>query len=201
MIKFISITSFVAVFILAPGINAQGVSVGIGMEYLPSAKIQFGNPSNYEAEFYDNLSFETGVYWNFPAGFRLGPIFNYYKKTVTTNASTPSDLSAWGLGVIGDFAFEITESGGTLIVTGFKSGYGQLSDDNEILSRSAGSIWISGLGGMRFRIASNYCIEADYLLGWSQYDLTGEPEKSFKFTGSKLSISLCYNIFNNGNEK
>jgi hypothetical protein len=174
----------------------NGVSAGMALEYNPIAKLSYPNSGDAEYEIVDNITWEPGVYYNFSTGFRAGTFFDLYKKTLDMGGTVSrSKLSSWGIGMLGDYAYEMTESGGSLLVAGMEIGYGEFKDDNEHAKRSGGSVWVAGIGGLRFYFTPSFSIELDYRIKWHQYDMTGTPAKSYDFSGSTIRISVGYGLY------
>jgi hypothetical protein len=174
---------------------AEGMSVVMAMEYNPLARLSYQNGSDLEYDIVDNISWEPGVYYNFTTGFRTGAFFQYYRKRINPAGTTELRLSSWGIGILTDYGYEITESGRTLLVAGMETGYGEFTDKNDYANRTGGSIWIAGLVGMRYFFTPGLSVELDYRIKWHQYDLSGTPAKSYDFSGSTLRLSLGYTIF------
>ncbi len=166
------------------------------MEYNPIAKLSYPNSGGAEYEILDNFTWEPGIYYNFSNGFRTGTFFNIYGKTYDPGGTiTKSRLSSWGVGMLGDYAHELTESGGTFLIAGMEMGYGELKDENIHTKRSSGSVWVAGIGGMRFYFTHSFSMEIDYRIKWHQYDLPGTPAKNYDFSGSTLRISVGYGFY------
>lgn len=176
----------------------SGVSAGMAMEYNPVAKLSYPNSGGAEYEIVDNITWEPGIYYNFADGFRTGAFFNHYRKRINPGGMSKSKLSSWGIGMLGDYAYEMTESGGTLLIAGMEIGYGEFKDDNEHAKRSSGSVWIAGIGGLRYYLTPGLSMEFDYRIKWHQYDLTGTPAKTFDFSGSTIRISMSYGLYSPG---
>ena len=183
-----------------PAVHAfNGVSAGIGMEYIPIAKLSYPNSGGAAYEIVDNVTWEPGVYYNFATGFRTGTFLNIYGKTYDPGGTVPkSRLSSWGIGILGDYAHELTESGGTLLIAGMEIGYGEFTDDNVNSKRSNGSMWVAGVGGLRYYFTPGLSMEFDYRIKWHQYDLTGTPAKTYDFSGSTIRISMSYGFYSPG---
>jgi hypothetical protein len=174
----------------------NGVSAGMAMEYNPIAKLSYPNSGDAEYEIVDNITWEPGVYYNFSTGFRAGTFFNLYNKTLDIGGTVPrSKLSSWGLGMLGDYAYELTESGETLLVAGMEIGYSEFKDDNENTRRTSGSVWVAGIGGLRFYFTPSFSIELDYRIKWHQYDMSGMPAKIYDFSGSTIRLSVGYGLY------
>jgi hypothetical protein len=179
-----------------PAIQAfSGLSAGMGMEYNPIAKLSYPN-SGVEYEIVDNITWEPGIYYSFATGFRTGAFFDYYRKTYDPVGTNPkSSLSSWGIGLLGDYAYEMTASGRTLLIGGMEIGYGEFTDDNDSARRTSGSVWIAGIGGLRYYFTSSFSLELDYRIKWQQYDMSGTPAKSYDFSGSTIRISVDYGLY------
>ncbi len=174
----------------------NGVSAGMAMEYNPIAKLSYPNSGDTEYEIVDNITWEPGVYYNFSTGFRAGSFFSLYNKTFDSGSTEPrSELSSWGIGLIGDYAYEMTDSGRSLLIGGMEIGYGEFTFDNANARRSSGSVWVAGIGGLRYYFTSSFSMELDYRIKWHQYDLSGEPAKSYDFSGSTIRISVGYGLY------
>jgi len=180
-------------------IASQGISIGIGIEYMPVGKIEYGNPpTGNRYEFYDNMSVESGLYYNFETGFRTGAFLSLLSKNTELTNSTV-DISYWGVGLLGDYEYEITETGTTRLVFGFDSGYGKFNDKNDNGVRSDESFWVAGFGGVRYFFSDRYFFEFDYRMKWQEFNLSGVPEKAYLFSGSNLRIALGYGFFTGRN--
>lgn len=176
---------------------ARGFSIGLGTEYMPLSSVEFGNPVVNRYEIYDNMSIESGVYYNFNSGFRIGTIVSLFSKSINTGTSS-SDISSWGVGILGDYQYEITESGSTRLVLGMDSGYSKFKESS-FTDRSDESYWASLFGGVRYFFSSRYFFEFDYRMKWQEFDLLGTPPKAFKFSGSSLRLALGYGFFSDEN--
>jgi hypothetical protein len=184
--------------IFAPGAcAARGFSIGLGTEYMPLSSVEFGNPVFNRYEIYDNMSIETGAYYNFNSGFRIGTIVSLFSKSINTGNST-SDISSRGVGILGDYQYEITESGNTRLVLGMDSGYSKFKEDS-FTDRSDESYWAALFGGVRYFFSTRYFFEFDYRMKWQEFDLVGTPPKAFKFSGSSLRLALGYGFFSDEN--
>ncbi len=181
----------------SPAIQAfSGVSAAMAIEYNPIAKLSYPNSGGAEYEIVDNVTWEPGVYYNFATGFRAGTFFSLYNKTFDSGGTVPRyRLLSWGIGLLGDYAHELTESGRTLLISGMEIGYGEFTDDNVNSKRSSGSVWIAGIGGLRYYFTPGLSMELDYRIKWHQYDLTGTPAKSYDFSGSTIRISMSYGFY------
>jgi len=183
--------SLIAVLIFpAAGYATKGISIGLGTEYSPMSKVEFGNPVVNSYEIYDNMTIESGLYYNFSSGFRTGVIVSLFNKNINTDYSD-SDISSWGVGVLGDYEYEITESGSTKLVFGMDTGYSRFKE-NSYTNRSDESYWAAFFGGVRYFFSSRYFFEFDYRMKWQEYDLLGVPPKTYKFSGSTLRLALGY---------
>jgi len=176
---------------------ARGFSIGLGTEYMPLSSVEFGNPVVNRYEIYDNMSIESGAFYNFNSGFRIGTIVSLFSKSINTGTST-SDISSWGVGVLGDYQYEITESGSTMLVLGIDSGYSRFKE-NSYTDRSDASYWASLFGGVRYFFSARYFFEFDYRMKWQEFELVGTPLKTFKFSGSSLRLALGYGFFSDEN--
>ena len=194
------ILASVIIFYSNPAIHAfNGVSAGIGMEYIPIAKLSYPNSGGAEYEIVDNVTWEPGVYYNFATGFRTGTFFSLYNKTFESVGAEPrSRLSSWGIGLLGDYAYEMTDSGRSLLIAGMEIGYGEFTYDNQNAKRTSGSVWIAGVGGVRYYFTPGLSMEFDYRIKWHQYDLTGTPAKTYDFSGSTIRISMSYGFYSPG---
>lgn len=191
-------TALITILILPGGIYAsKGISVGLGTEYTPLSSVEFGNPPEYRYEFYDNMSIESGLFYNFSSGFRTGVIITLFSKSINTETSD-SDISSWGVGILGDYQYKITESGSTRLVFGMDTGYSRFKE-NSYTNRSDESYWASFFGGVRYFFSNRYFFEFDYRMKWQEFDLLGVPAKTFIFSGSSLRLALGYGFFSDDN--
>ena len=186
--------SFVPILmILFPGASAMGdLVIGLGLEYIPMAKLQYANNPAADYEIVDNLDWQARGFYDFGNGFRAGLLFDIYRKRIHPAPFTTDDLSKWGIGLVGDYGYGITESGNTLLVGGMETGYGELTDEELSSSKTGGSIWVSGLAGVRFVLTYNIWLELDYRLSWLEFELNGSFPKKYLFSGSSLRLSLEY---------
>lgn len=193
--------SLIVICIPEAAFASQGMSVGVGTDYLPLSKVEYGNPAQNSYDIYDNLFVEGGLYYNFDTGFRVGSILSLFGRTVTLGGNSPSDISSWGVGLLGDYEYSISESGGTNLVLGIDSGYGKFKDSNEFSKRSDGSYWIAAFGGLRYFFNPRYFMEIDYRMKWLEYDLAGAPVYTkFDLSGSSLRLALGYGFYAHGNQ-
>lgn len=174
----------------------SGVSAGMAMEYNPIAKLSYPGSWGAEYEIVDNITWEPGVYYNFSTGFRAGTFFSLYNKTFESVGAEPeARLSSWGFGLLGDYGYEMTDSGRSLLIAGMEIGYGEFTYDNQDAKRSSGSVWVAGIGGLRYYFTPVLSIELDYRIKWHQYDMTGAPAKSYDFSGSTIRMSAGYGLY------
>jgi hypothetical protein len=174
------------------GISSADVVIGLGMDYTPIAKLEYVNNPDADFEIVDNIDWQARGFYGFGNGLRAGLFFDYYRKRIHPAAFTTDDLSKWGIGLLGDYGYEITESGNTQLVGGMETGYGELTDKESLASMTAGSIWVAGLAGVRFVLTYNIWLEFDYRLSWLEFELNGPIPKKYLFSGSSLRLSLEY---------
>jgi len=168
--------------------------VNFGFEYNPMAKLEYLNNSRSGLDIVDNIAWEPGIFYGFADGFRVGLIFDYYAKTIDRGGTQSADLKSWGIGLVGDYAYEITESGRTSLVGGMESGYGELTDENDYSIKTEGGVWIAGIGGIRHYFNRAFFMEMDFRMKWQQYEFTGVPRKSYDYSGPTIRINLGYMI-------
>jgi len=201
MKRLISIAIILVLFSTLCANALESVSLGLAVEYLPTATVEKGEFGQHEESVYDNLSIQSSIRLGLPAGFKMGPLFSYYRKTIESESASPADVSIWGVGVFADYGYEFTESGRALFVLGTETGYSQLAEDILNEKRSNGAMWIDGVGGFRYLMSPSYSLELDYLLKWSNYDIEGVPLRHYKYSGSTLRLLIEYTLFaNNKNE-
>jgi len=176
----------------------NGISVNIGVEYDPIAKLEYVNGNQPAQDIVDNIAWEPGLFYHFPAGFRAGTFFSYYMKKIARGDTRSSDLSSWGIGVLGDYGFELTESGRTFLVGGMEAGFGRLTDKNEFSDKTNGGVWVAGFGGIRYYFTRAFSMEMDFRMKWLQYDFTDAPKKNYDFSGSTLRLTFGYGIYSPG---
>ena len=179
--------------------EGAGYSIGLGIEYNPIARLDYINESQIDLDVVDNVALEPGIYYSLSNGFRAGVIYSIYSKKVTRSDTRIADLSSWGIGLLGDYGYEMTESGMTLLVGGMEAGYGELTDKNEFSERTRGGVWIAGLGGIRYYFTRALSMEMDFRMKWLRYDFTEVPLKSYDFSGSTIRITLGYGIYSSKN--
>ena len=129
MYRIAFVTVFIFIICTQGLFAAEGISIGLGTEYLPLSKVEYGNPVVSSYEIYDNMSVETGLYYNFDAGFRTGVIVTLFSKSINPGNSS-SDISLWGAGFLGDYEYELTESGSTRLVLGMDTGYSKFKENS-----------------------------------------------------------------------
>lgn len=172
----------------------DGISLELGLEYNPIARLDYGNQGLPGQDVVDNISLEPGIYASFATGLRAGVFLPYYRKTLDRSDSRTAKLSAWGIGLTGDYGLEITESGRTLLVAGIEAGYSELTDKNEFNERTRGGVWVAGLGGIRHYFNRVVSFEVDFRVKWLEYDFPQIPQKSYDYSGPTLRVSLGYGI-------
>jgi hypothetical protein len=171
------------------------VNIGVGLDYTPIALLRYDNNPYADYEIVDNIAWQGRLSYSFGNGFKSGLIFDYMSKTIHPGSSTTTDLSLWGLGAFGDYGYEITESGHTLLVAGMEVGYGELSDKSIGLTTSGGAPWAAGMVGTRFLIGGAVWLETLYRLGWQEFEITRRPSRKYRFAGSSLRVSLDVPIY------
>lgn len=192
---------FTAIGVYAAIAEGAGYSVGLGIEYNPIARLDYINESQIDLDVVDNVALEPGIYYSLSNGFRAGVIYSIYSKKVTRSDTRIADLSSWGIGLLGDYGYEMTESGMTLLVGGMEAGYGELTDKNEFSERTRGGVWIAGLGGIRHYFTQAISFEMDFRVKWLQYDFSEIPEKRYDFSGSTIRMTLSYGIYSSKSER
>jgi hypothetical protein len=179
---------------------SEGISIGLGTDYLPLGKVEFGNPIQNSYDFYDNMFVETGFYYNFNTGFRIGGLLTLFSRNINPGGNSSSDISSWGVGALGDYEYSISESGSTNLVLGIDSGYSKFKDSNDFAKRTDNSYWVAAFGGLRYFFNTRYFLEIDYRMKWQEFSLAGNPvDKSFDFSGSSLRLALGYGFFSHQN--
>ncbi len=161
---------------------------------MPMARIEYPESNLTDFEIYDNITWEPGLYYDFDNGFRAGAVFGVYSKSIDPVFAQGTVLSSWGVGIIGDYGYEITESGRTLMVGGMETGYGKLSENNGFSARHTNGMWAAGMGGLRYFFGRGFYMQLDYRMKWLQYEFANVPAKSYRFSGSSLRIALGYGV-------
>jgi len=173
----------------------DGISLGLGLEYNPIARLEYGNNSQPGQDVVDNITLEPGIYIGFANGLRVGGFFTRYSKSLERGDNRTSSLSAWGIGFSGDYGLEITESGKTQLAGGIEAGYSELTDKNEFNKRTRGGIWVAAIGGIRHFINRAIFLEMNFRMKWLEYDFPETPQKSYDYSGPVLRISLGYGVY------
>jgi hypothetical protein len=171
---------------------SAGITIGLGFDYIPFVKMQYVNNPSLDLDIVDNIAWHGRVIYDFENGLRAGSIFNYYKKGTDENGFRSIKLTQWGIGLTGDYSYDITESGTTFLVGGMETGYGELSDRTAPPAVTVGSIWVGGLAGLRFHVVQNFWCELDYRLIYLEYEINGPIPKKYLFSGSSLRLTLEY---------
>jgi hypothetical protein len=184
-------------FVLAASSVQAGVTIGLGMDYTPIARMRYVNNADLEFEIFDNVAWQGQAFYEFGNGLRVGNYFALYQKRFQPSGSSSIDLSQWSVGILGDYGYEITDSGSTRLVGGMETGYGELTDQSATVMTTAGSIWVAGIVGVRFKIAYGIFCELDYRLIWLEYDINSFNPKKYLFSGSSLRLALEYPILTN----
>jgi hypothetical protein len=171
------------------------VNIGAGFDYIPIAILRYDNSSVADFEIVDNIAWQGRLSYSFGNGFKSGLMFDYLSKSIRPGSSIKTDLRLWGLGAFGDYGYEITETGHTLLVAGMETGYGELSDKSIGVTKSSGAPWVAGLIGTRFLIGGAVWLETVYRLGWQEFEIAKRPSRKYRFGGSSLRISLDIPIY------
>lgn len=199
--KAVFFTSILIVVALVSKSQAfEGISVNLGLEYDPIAKLDYVDTNQPSIEIFDNISWEAGLFYNSRTGFRTGAFFDYYGKTVERTDTRNSKLTEWGIGMLGDYGYELTESGKTFLVGGMETGYGNLRDKNEFSSKRNGALWVAGIVGIRHYFSRSFSMEMDYRIKWLQYEFNSVPRKNYNFSGSTVRFTLGYGIYSEKSE-
>jgi len=188
----------IAALMLFSGISSassEKFTISGGLDYDPIAKLEYPNTYQATQEIVDNVYWEVGLFYNMPTGFRVGTIFDFYGKSFNRIYSGKTDLSSIGIGILGDFAFDITESGRTKLLGAMETGYSNLKDKNEFNSQSAGALWVAGYGGVRYFFRSRLYMEMDLRAKWQRFDFSGVPGKIYDFSGTTLRLAVGYSFF------
>lgn len=173
----------------------DGVVASLGFEYIPIARLEYVDQSGISQDVVDNITWEAGFYYAFPEGLRVGSVISYYAKRIARSDTRNTDLNSWAISLTGDYGYEMTESGRTLLVGGMEIGYGQMTDKNEFNHRSAGAVSIAGIGGIRHYFSKVISMEIDFRMKWQQYEFSGIPRKNYDYSGPNLRFNLACGIF------
>jgi opacity protein-like surface antigen len=171
---------------------AGGFSIGAGLIYNPTAKLEYFRNHEADYQIVDNIVWEPRLIYDFENGFRGGVRAGFYKKRIFPGGSTRSDITFWNLGFLGEYGYEITETGRTLVLGGMEIGYGNLTDKSNLNSATAGSFGVAAFGGVRHLFSRRISLQLDYRLGWLEFDLGGVPEKKYNYSGSGLRLAVDY---------
>ena len=170
----------------------KGIGVGLGLNYIPIARLEYKLNPEANFEIVDNIFWKPRLFYEFGNGFSAGIISEIYRKSIKPSGSTRYDLSCWSLGAYGDYGYEITESGRTLLVGGMEIKYGQFSGKVYFGSKSAGAVGITALAGIRHYFSEPLSMEFDYRIGWQEFDIVNRSEKKYVFNGSSLQLYFGY---------
>ncbi|OGC93763.1 MAG: hypothetical protein A2W25_06520 [candidate division Zixibacteria bacterium RBG_16_53_22] len=174
-----------------------GVTLGLGLDYTPIVNLQYVNNPDLDYEIVDNIAWQGRAFYDFENGFRAGGIFDYLRKSSGEGGFRSIELSQWGIGLVGEYGYEITETGNTILVGGMETGYGELSDKTNSPTVTAGSIWIGGLAGLRFHVTHNFWCELAYRFIWLEFEINSPNLKKYLFSGSSLRLTLEYPLLSN----
>jgi len=167
-------------------------AVSLGFEYNPIASMEYTNSNQLKQDVVDNLTWEPGFSYIFSNGIRAGILGGYYRKKFDRGGVGITHLKSFGAGAYGDYGYEITDSGRTLLVVGMEAGYGRLTDENDVTKRSTGGTWVAGIGGIRRFFSRQWFMEMDFRMKWLRYDFTDVPAKEYDFSGATIRINLNY---------
>jgi hypothetical protein len=170
----------------------EGVRFGVGFDYIPVIKLEYSHSTDENPEIVDNLIWQGHLSYDFGNGFKTGVLLDYFPKTFHPGPFRTTDLTLWGVGLTGDYGYEMTDSGHALLVGGTEFGYAHLSDKSGTSSGKAGSFWIAGFAGLRFLIFRTLWLEGDYCISFQEFGPLGVLEKKYIFTASSLRFMLEY---------
>ncbi len=180
--------------LLSPARASEGIRLGIGFDYIPVAKLEYESNSQAKTDIFDNIIWQGKASYDFGNGLKSGILFNYLSKSFSPGPFRKSDLTLWGVGLTGDYGYEITDSGHALLVAGAELGYAHLTDKSGGSSGKAGSFWMAGIAGLRFLIFRRIWLESDYRLAFQEFGPFGTLEKKYLLSGSGLRLLLEYPI-------
>lgn len=170
----------------------QGIGIGLGLNYIPIARLEYKLNPDADFEIVDNVFWKPRLFYDFGNGFTTGIVTEIYSKSIKPAGSTKYDLSSWNLGAYGDYGYEITDSGHALLVGGMEIKYGQFTEKVYFGSRTAGAIGIAALAGFRYFFSEPLSMEFDYRIGWQEFDIVNRSEKKYAFSGSSIQLYLGY---------
>ncbi len=187
---------FLALFVLAlsPTRASEGIRLGAGFDYIPVANLKYESNSQAKTEIFDNIIWQGRASYDFGNGLKSGILFDYLSKSYSPGPFRKSDLTLWGIGLTGDYGYELTDTGHALLVVGSELGYAHLTDESGGSSGKAGSFWIAGIAGLRFLIFRKIWLESDYRLAFQEFGPLGTLEKKYLLSGSGLRLFLEYPI-------
>lgn len=174
----------------------KSIELGIGLDYTPIGLLRYDQNRNANFEIVDNTAWQGRISYDLGNGFKSGLIFDYMAKTIHPGSSTTTDLTLWSVSLNGNYGYEITESGHTLLIAGMEFGYGQLSDKSIDVTKSGGAFIIAGMIGTRFLVGGKAWLDISYKLGWQQFSIAQYPSRKYRFAGSSLRASLDIPIYN-----
>lgn len=180
--------------IITPAMASEGIRLGAGFDYIPIAKLEYESNLQAKTEIFDNIIWQGRASYDFGNGLKSGILFDYLAKSYSPGPFRKSDLTLWGIGLIGDYGYELTDTGHALLVGGAELGYAHLTDNSGGSSGKAGSFWIAGIAGLRFLIFRKIWLESDYRLTFQEFGPLGTLEKKYLLSGSGLRLFLEYPI-------
>ena len=193
MARFIAYVLALSILICS-GVFAKGIKLGLGFDYAPTAKVKYVRNPELNFEIFDNLIWQGKATYDFGNGFSGGALFDYLSKSIHPQDYLTTKLSLWGIGVCADYGYNMTESGHAQLVGGIETGYARLRDKSGESSVSDGSLWATGVAGLRFLIVKNFWLETDYQLSWMQFGPISIREKKYDLSGSSLKLTLDYQL-------
>jgi hypothetical protein len=192
MRKYIGLSLALVGTIYSGALAKEGIRFGLGFDYVPIVKLEYSRSTDANLEIVDNIIWQGRLSYDFGNGFKTGVLFDYYPKTFHPGPFRTTDLTLWGIGLTGDYGYEMTESGHALLVGGAELGYAHLTDKSGASSGKTGSFWISGLAGLRFFVFRTLWLEGDYRLSFQELGPLSVIEKKYIFSGSSLRFMMEY---------
>ena len=168
-----------------------GLDVSAGLEYAPKADLRYDGNSWSDYQIVDNITWLGQVDYVIGQGFQVGMSFGYYDKKGVDDV-TPTHLSLRMLSLRGEYGYELTESGRTLLVSSMGIGYASLVDKNDIQSRKTTSTYIEALAGVRRFLTRNLHFEVDFRIKYMQFHFQSAPRKSYDYSGTGLKLLVGY---------
>lgn len=190
-----------AIFISFQVASSEGLSIGLGIDYTPIARIKYVDSNLPEYEVVDNVSYTGRLSCFLGNSFRYGLVIGHIGKKIHPVFSGKEKLSIWQTSISGDYSYNLFESGSSRMLFGIDIGYARLNYESGSATVSAPALTLAGLTGIKFGIAKRLWGEVDYRFGYQKFDIDERPHREITFSNSSLRLGVEYKILGKAEDR